>query len=132
MSHKSRNLWSHMSPRFFWDRKKNELSCDIIHLGIKTYISNALIVINLLELQQPHSETFGLTGLFTLCIWCTDKLNGWLTNKYLRIIKKYFLFYSLDNKTRYLHKTLEVSYLEVSIVKLPYQRSSRLNVGVYQ
>ena len=67
---------------------------------------------------------------FTLRIWCTDKLNGCHANKYLRITKKYFLLYSLDNNTRSLHKTLEVSYVEVSNVKLPCQRSSRLNVGV--
>ena len=59
MSHTSR-LWSHTSQRFFW-HKKIEPSCDIILLGIKAYISNTLIVINLLELPQPHSETFGLT-----------------------------------------------------------------------
>ena len=55
---------------------------------------------------------------FTLRIWCTDKLNGWHGNKYLRIIKKYFFIYSLDNDTRSLHKTPEVSYVEVSNVKL--------------
>ena len=59
MSHTSR-LWSHMSHRFFWHRK-NEPSCDIIFVVIKAYISNTLIVINLLELPQSHSETFGLT-----------------------------------------------------------------------
>ena len=55
------HLWSHISLRLFWDRKKNEPSFDIILLGIKAYISNTLIVINPLELTQPHSETFGHT-----------------------------------------------------------------------
>ena len=59
--------------------------------------------------------------LFTLCIWCTDKLNGWHANRYLRIIKKYFLLYSLENNTLSLHKMLEVSCVEVSNVKLPCQ-----------
>ena len=45
----------------FLAQEINEPSCDIILLGIKAYISNTLIVINLLELPQPHSETFGLT-----------------------------------------------------------------------
>ena len=44
---------------FSW--KKNEPSCDIILLRIKACIPNTMIVINLFELPQPHSETFGLT-----------------------------------------------------------------------
>ena len=45
----------------FLVQKKNEPSYDIILLGIKANISNTLIVKNLLELPQPHSETFGIT-----------------------------------------------------------------------
>ena len=40
--------------------KKNEPSFDIILLGIKAYISNTLIVINFLELTQPHSRLLDL------------------------------------------------------------------------
>ena len=44
----------------FLAQKRNKPSCDIILLGIKAYISSTLIAINLLELPQLHSETFGL------------------------------------------------------------------------
>ena len=60
MSHKH-HVYGHTGSVGFSGIEKNEPSCDIILLGIKAYISHTLIVTNLLELPQPHSETFGIT-----------------------------------------------------------------------